>query len=137
MSRQIVSDLGAGRADLTEAQFSYRSCGFNGKPPFQGTAHIALWMPGADRSHPVTAESVVARLRQHGWDIDPDFHTHAMAFKRDGLNVKVYVIPPLNSDQHPVGHVMIDVLTECKDTFDHRTDRTAYTSTDITGELAR
>lgn len=134
VSRQMVSDLGG---EVTKAQFGYDSCGFNGKPPFQGHAHLALWMPGADRSREVTAESVVERLRQHGWDVDPNYHTHAMAFKRDGLKVKVWVIPPPKPAEPPIAHVAIDVYTECQDTFDHRTDRSAFTAEDIKGELTR
>lgn len=134
VSRQLVSDLGG---EVTDAQFGYDSCGVNGTPPFQGHASFGLWMPGADRTREVTAESVVTRLRQRGWDVDPNFHTHAMAFKRDGLKVKVWVIPPLRPDESRTSHLSVDVYSECRDTFDHRTDRTAFTATDIKAELAR
>jgi len=56
VSRQLVSDLGG---EVTDAQFGYDSCGVNGTPPFQGHASFGLWMPGADRTREVTAESVV------------------------------------------------------------------------------
>ena len=134
MSRQVVSDLGG---EVAAAEFGYDSCGINGTPPFQGHGHLGVWMPGADRSREVTAESVTARLREHGWAVDPDYHTHAMAFKRDGLKVKVWVIPPPNPGEPPNSHVMVDIYTECRDTFDHRTDRTAFTAVDIKGELGR
>ena len=75
------------------------------------------------------------RLRQHGWETNPGYHSHAAAFTRDGLDVTVWVIPPPEPNEPPNAHVMIDVYTECRDTFDHRTDESAFSSTDIAGEL--
>lgn len=132
VSRQIVADLGG---EVTEAKFDYQSCGINGKPPFKGHSNVQLWMPGADRSREVTADSVLDRLRQHGWETNPDYHSHAAAFTRDGLDVTVWVIPPPKPAEPPIAHVMVDVYTECRDTFDHRSDGSAFSSTDIRGDV--
>lgn len=132
VSRQITSDLDG---EVAEAKFDYQSCGINGTPPFKGHSNVQLWMPGADRSREVTTDSVLDRLRQHGWETNPDYHSHAATFKRDGLDVRVWVIPPPKGDKPPRAHVMIDVYTECRDTFDHRDDGTAFTSTDIKDDL--
>lgn len=132
VSRQVVTDLGA---EVAEAKFGYDSCNDYGKAPFRGHVSMALWMPGADRSREVTPESVLSRLRERGWRTDPDFHSHAATFKRDGVDVQVWVIPaPLPNDP-PVAHVLVDVLGECRDNFDHRSDGTATKSTDVKGEL--
>ncbi|BBX30385.1 hypothetical protein GCM10009632_56620 [Mycolicibacterium alvei] len=132
VSRQITSDLGG---EVAEAKFGYQSCGINGTPPFQGHANLGLWMPGADRSREVTADSVLDRLRRHGWKTNPDYHSHAAAFTRDGLDVMVWVIPPPEPGEPPIAHVAIDVYTECRDTFDHRDDGTAFSSTDIRDDV--
>jgi hypothetical protein len=132
VSRQITADLGG---EVAEAKFGYQPCGMNGSPPFKGHSNVQLWMPGADRSREVTADSVLDRLRQHGWETNPDYHSHAATFTRDGLDVTVWVIPPPKPDKPPRAHVAIDVYTECRDTFDHRTDGTAFSSTDIKGDL--
>lgn len=131
--RQIVNDLGN---EVAEAKFGYEPCGMNGKPPFKGHAHIGLWMPGADRAREVSSESVTHRLQQHGWETNPDYHTHAQAFTRNGQDITVWVIPPPKPGKSPNSHVMIDVYGPCRDTFDHRSDGTAFSSTDIRDELA-
>jgi hypothetical protein len=132
VSRLVVSDLGA---DVAEAKFGYDSCNDYGKPPFQGHSRLMLWMPGADRSRVVSPDSVLDRLRQHGWQIDPDFHSHAITFKRNGVDVSVWVIPPPDHSEPPGAHVMIDVLGECRDNFDHRSNDTNSLSEDIKGEI--
>lgn len=131
-SRQVVSDLGG---EVVDAKFGYDSCNDQGEAPFRGNSRLKLWMPGADRSREVPPDSVLDRLRQHGWQTDPEFHSHATTFKRDGVDVSVWVIPPPKPDEPPIAHVIIEVLGECRDTFDHRSDRTDRLSTDIRGEL--
>lgn len=132
VSRQVIADLGA---EIAEAKFGYSSCNDYGTPPFRANSRLKLWMPGADRTREVSPESVLGRLRQRGWQTDPDFHSHAPTFKRDDVDVSVTVIPPPQPGQPPTAHVMIEVLGECRDTFDHRDDKTDRLSTDITGEL--
>ena len=132
VSRQIVSDLGG---EIVEAKLLYDSCGINGKPPFKGHGKLYLWMPGADRTREVTAESVTQRLHQHGWATNPDFHSHALAFERDGHDVTVQVIPQPKSGKKPFAHVLVDVYGECRDTFDHRTDGSAFSSIDISSDV--
>ncbi|MGH3639569.1 MAG: hypothetical protein ACRDUX_11130 [Mycobacterium sp.] len=132
VSRQVASDLGG---DVADAKFGYQSCNDQGEAPFRGHSRLMLWMPGADRSREVTSDSVLDRLRQHGWQTDSDFHSHATTFKRNGVDVSVWVIPPPKPDKPPRAHVIIDVYGECRDTFDHRTDGTNSLSADIKGEL--
>lgn len=132
VSRQVIADLGA---DVADASFGYDSCNDYGKAPFRGQTSLGLWMPGADRSREVSPESVIDRLRQHGWRTDPNFHSHAVTFKRDKTDVQVWVIPPPLPNEPPVAHVSVNVLGECRDTFDHRSDGTNSLSTDIKGEL--
>lgn len=130
--RQEITDLGA---DVATAKFGYDSCNEYGKTPFRGHSQLALRMPGAVRSREVTPDSVLYRLRQRGWQVDPDFHSHASTFKRNGVDASVWVIPPPLPNESPKAHVIIDVLGECRDNFDHRTDGSNSLSTDIKGEL--
>ena len=132
VSRQVVSDLGG---EVAQATFGYKTCNDQGDPPFRGHGYLLMWIPGADRSREVSSDTVLDRLRQHGWQTDPDFHSHGITFKRNGVDVNVWVIPPPKPNEPPVGHVMIDVLGECRDTFDHRTDQTNSLFADIKGEL--
>ncbi|MCU1697640.1 MAG: hypothetical protein JWR34_3703 [Mycobacterium sp.] len=132
VSKQVVSDLGGEVADAT---FGYSSCNDQGEAPFQAHANLGLWIPGADRSREVSPNVVLDRLRQHGWQTDPDFHSHGTTFKRDGQDVVVWVIPPPKPNDPPIAHVSIDVLGECRDTFDHRSDQTNSLFENIRGEL--
>jgi hypothetical protein len=132
VSRQVVSDLGG---QVVEAKFGYDSCNDQGEAPFRGHSYLLLWMPGADRSREVTPDVVLDRLRQHGWQTDPDFQAHGTTFKRDGVDANVWVIPPPKPNEPPIGHVSVELLGECRDTFDHRSDRTNRLSEDIRGEL--
>ena len=132
VSRQVVSDLGG---EVAEATFGYKSCNDQGEAPFQGHGYLLLWMPGADRSREVSPDSVMERLRQHGWQTNPDFKSHGTAFTRDGVDVNVWVIPPPKPDDPPIAHLSVDVLGECRDTFDHRTDHTDRLSEDVRGDV--
>ena len=132
VSRQVVSDLGG---EVAEATFGYKTCNDQGDPPFRGHAYLLMWIPGADRSREVSPDSVADRFRAKGWQTDPDFHSHGITFKRNGVDVNVWVIPPPKPNEPPVGHVMIDVLGECRDTFDHRTDQTNSLFADIKSEV--
>jgi hypothetical protein len=132
-SRQVVTDLGA---DVAKAKFGYDSCNDQGDAPFRGHGNLLLWMPGADRSREVSSDTVLNLLRQRGWQTDPDFASHGTTFKRDGVDVSVWVIPPPKPDTPPVGHVIVDVFGECRDAFDHRTDHTDRLSEDIRGDVA-
>jgi hypothetical protein len=132
VSRQVVSDLGG---EVAEATFGYKTCTDQGDPPFRGHGYLLMWMPGADRSREVSPDTVTDRMRQHGWQTDPDFKSHGITFKRNGVDVNVWVIPPPKPNEPPVGHVMIDVLGECRDTFDHRTDQTNSLYADVKGDV--
>jgi hypothetical protein len=132
VSRQVVSDLGG---EVVSAKFGYDSCNDQGDPPFKAHSRLLLWMPGADRSREVSPDTVLDRLRQHGWQTDPDFHSHGTTFKRNGVDVDVWVIPPPKPNDPPIAHVIVDALGECRDTFDHRTDKTDRLSADIKGDV--
>lgn len=132
VSRQVVADLGA---DVADAKFGYQSCNDQGEAPFRAHSYLLLWMPEADRSREVSPDSVLERLRQRGWQTDPDFTSHSTTFKRDGQDVSVSVIPPPRPNQPPKAHVIAEVFGECRDTFDHRSDKTDRLSQDIRGEL--
>ncbi len=132
VSRQVVSDLGG---ELAEAKFGYDSCNDQGDPPFRAHSRLLLWMPGADRAREVSPDAVLDRLRQHGWQTDPDFKSHGITFKRNGVDVDVWVIPPPKPNDPPIAHVIVDAFGECRDTFDHRTDKTDRLSTDIKTDL--
>ncbi|WP_149482879.1 hypothetical protein [Mycolicibacterium sp. P1-18] len=127
-SRQVVADLGA---EVATAKFGYDSCNDRGDAPFRGHGNLLLWMPGADRTREVPADTVLDLLRQRGWQTDPHFTSHGTTFQRGGVDVSVWVIPPPKPDSPPVGHVIVDVFGECRDAFDHRTDHTDRLSEDI------
>jgi hypothetical protein len=132
VSRQVAADLGG---EVAKAKFGYESCNDQGDAPFRGHSNLLLWMPGADRTREVPPDTVLNLLRQRGWQADPDFHSHGTAFKRDGTEVNVWVIPPPKPNDPPIAHVIVDVFGECRDTFDHRSDHTDRLSTDIEQEL--
>ena len=132
VSRQVVADLGGEVADAT---FGYKSCNDQGEAPFRAHSSTGLWIPGADRSREVAPDSVLDRLRQRGWQIDLDFKSHSATFKRDGQDVSVWVIPPPKPGEWPNAHVSVDVLGECRDMFDHRSDKTNRLFQDIQEEL--
>src|SRR3954470_13219349 len=58
-SRQVVADLGA---EVATAKFGYDSCNDRGDAPFRGHGNLLLWMPGADRTREVPADTVLDLL---------------------------------------------------------------------------
>jgi hypothetical protein len=128
LARQVVSDLGG---DLVTATFFYDSCNEFGSTPFQGHVKLFEWLPDADRSQPVDRAQVLDKLGRRGWESRTEFDPHAAVLKRNGLDVTVYAEPP---PVDGVGHVQLDVLGQCRDTFDHRKDR-SDSGEDVGSEL--
>lgn len=128
--KELVQDLGL-RGNLVETIFTYESCTDNNKGPFRGKLVLVFWMPGADRTTPVDAETVTAALQQHGWQGDPDFHSHSTAaLEKNNVKANVDVVttaPP------PVAHASIDLYGQCRDTYDHSKD--PFDRGDVTAEL--
>ncbi len=119
-ARDIVAIL---HADVAEATFSYESCNDQGDPPFRGVVDLSLWMPGIAHDQPADPKTVLQPLTAHGWSTDSDFVSHSPTFRKDKINV-IVTIPP----QPPAGitlgdHVGVNIDGQCRDTFDHRKDR--------------
>lgn len=118
VGKGLVRDLGL-QGNLVETRFTYESCTDDNKGPFRGKLALVFWMPGADRSHPVDPATLISALQQHGWQSDPDFHSHATTTLRksdvDAVVDLMYVVP-LDS------HARVTLYGECRDTFDHSKD---------------
>lgn len=127
--KELVRDLGL-RGNLVETVFSYESCTDNNKGPFRGKLLMQFWMPGADRTHAVDPAGVYTLLQQHGWQSDPDFHSHSVAMKKDDVvaNVILYSAEP-----PPVAHGRVELRGQCRDTYDHSKD--PFDRGDVTAEL--
>ncbi len=127
---ELVRELGL-RGNLVETTFSYQSCSDNNKGPFRGQLVLVFWMPGAARSAPVESAPLVAALQQHGWQGDPGFHSHSTAtLTKDNVKAVVSVAP---ANPPPFGHASIDLLGQCRDTYDHSKD--PFDRGDVTAEL--
>ncbi|WP_396908233.1 hypothetical protein [Mycolicibacterium sp.] len=127
--KELVRDLGL-RGNLTDTTFTYESCTDNNKGPFRGKLVMVFWMPGADRSTPVAAETVIAALQQHGWQGDTGFHSHSTAtLKKSDVDavVELMYVRPLGA------HVRATLYGQCRDTFDHSKD--PFDRGDVTTEL--
>ncbi|MBS9534208.1 hypothetical protein KIH27_11480 [Mycobacterium sp. M1] len=124
----LVRDLGL-QGSLTRTTFTYESCTDNNKGPFRGKLVLVFWMPGADRSSPVAPTTVISALQQHGWQGDPDFHSHTTALRKNDVDAEVdfmYVVPLR-------AHARITLYGQCRDTYDHAKD--PFDRGDVTAEL--
>ncbi|WP_081289340.1 hypothetical protein [Mycolicibacterium fortuitum] len=128
--KELVRDLGL-RGNLVRTTFTYESCTDDNKGPFRGKLVMIFWMPGATRSAPVDPATLIAALQQHGWQGDPDSHSHSSAtLTKNDVDAYVHVVeayPP------PVGHASIDLYGQCRDTYDHSKD--PFDRGDVTAEL--
>lgn len=127
----LVQDLGL-RGNLRRTTFTYESCTDDNKGPFRGKLVLVFWMPGADRTAPLDAETIIAVLQQHGWQGDSDFHSHSTAAltKNDvEAEVELMYVVPLDS------HARVTLYGQCLDTYDHSKD--PFDRGDVTAELER
>lgn len=129
VGKGLVRDLGL-RGNLVRTRFTYESCTDNNMGPFRGKLALDFWMPGADRSHPVDPATVITALQQHGWQGDPDFHSHGITLTKNDVDAVVNVVA---ADPPPVVHVGIDLYGQCRDTYDHSKD--PFDPGDVTAEL--
>ncbi|OBA95224.1 hypothetical protein A5668_08400 [Mycolicibacterium fortuitum] len=127
--KELVRDLGL-RGNLIETTFTYESCTDDNKGPFRGKLSMVFWMPGADRSTSLAPTTLITPLQQHGWQGDPDFHSHSTAtLQKNDVKAEVdfmYVVP-LDS------HARITLYGQCRDTYDHSKD--PFDRGDVTAEL--
>jgi hypothetical protein len=119
-ARDITTIL---HADVTEARFRYESCNDQGDPPFKGVVRMSFWMPGHPHSQPVDPQDVIKPLVAQGWSTDSDFVSHSPTLRKNNINIILTVIPAPRPGKQLVSHVAVEVDGECRDTFDHRTDR--------------
>lgn len=137
-ARAQVMDIGKGlvrdlrlQGNLVETTFTYESCTDNNKGPFRGKLAMVFWMPGADRTAPVDPATIITALQQHGWQGDPDFHSHSTAtLTKNDVDADVDVV---KANPPPVGHASIDLYGQCRDTYDHSKD--PFDRGDVTAEL--
>jgi hypothetical protein len=119
-ARDIVTIL---HAEIAEATFSYESCNDQGDPPFRGAVTLRLWMPGTPHDQAVDPKTVIQSLTSHGWSTNSDFHSHSPAVRKNNIDTIVTVIHQPPPGQKIGAHVVAQVDGECRDTVDHRTDR--------------
>lgn len=130
VGKGLVRDLGL-QGHLARTTFTYESCTDNNKGPFKGKLVLVFWVPGADRSSPADPEAVIAALQQHGWQGNPDFHSHSTTtLKKNDVDADINVV---DADPPPVGHVVIELYGQCRDTYDHSKD--PFDRGDVTAEL--
>ncbi|MFV8233392.1 hypothetical protein [Mycolicibacterium fortuitum] len=127
--KELVRDLGL-RGNLTRTTFSYESCTDDNKGPFRGKLVMVFWMPGAARTAPVDPATLIAPLQQHGWQGDPDFHSHSTAtLQKNDVEAVVELMYVL-----PLGaHARVTLYGQCRDTYDHSKD--PFDRGDVTAEL--
>ncbi|EUA07952.1 putative lppJ [Mycobacterium kansasii 732] len=130
-ARDLVNSL---HADVTEATFSYESCNDQGEPPFRGVVDLSFWMPGVSRNGPADPKTVISALVADGWSTDSDFKSHSPTLRKKGVNAIVTVVPPALHGEGFNSHVGVKLDGECRDTFDHRTDRSIL-PVDISREI--
>ncbi|MEX3651235.1 hypothetical protein [Mycolicibacterium fortuitum] len=118
------------RGNLTRTTFTYESCTDDNKGPFRGKLVMVFWMPGAARSAPVDPATLIAPLQQHGWQGDPDFHSHSTAtLQKNDVEAVVELMYVL-----PLGaHARVTLYGQCRDTYDHSKD--PFDRGDVTAEL--
>lgn len=119
-ARDIATIL---HAEVAEAKFSYESCNDQGDPPFRGTVNLLLWMPGIPHNQPADPKTVIQSLTAHGWSANSNFVSHSPALRKDDINTIVTVAHPPPPGETLGAHVIAQVDGECRDTFDHRTNR--------------
>lgn len=130
-ARDIVTIL---HADVAEATFSYESCNDQGDPPFRGKVRLLLWMPGVPHDQAADPTTVLHALTSHGWSTDSDFVSHSPTLRKDDINT-IVTVAHLPRPGHSLGaHVIAEVDGACRDTFDHRTDRSIL-PIDIHGDV--
>ena len=132
-ARDIVRDL---HAEVTEALFRYESCNDQGEPPFRGVVMMSFWMPGVAHDQPADPQRVIGEMTAHGWSTDSDFISHSPTLRKGDVNAIVTVVPPARPGQTFHSHVGVDLNGQCRDTVDHRKDRTIL-SVDVSGEITR
>jgi hypothetical protein len=119
-ARDIVTIL---HAEVAEANFSYESCNDQGDPPFRGTVSLRLWMPGIPHNETADPKTVIGSLTAHGWNTNSSFVSHSPALVKNNVNTIITVTQPPPPGKTLGAHVVAQVDGECRDTFDHRTDR--------------
>ena len=122
-ARDIATILHADMADIAEAKFSYESCNDQGDPPFRGKVDLLLWMPGVPHNQPADTKAVIGTLTAHGWSTDSDFVSHSPTLRKDMINTIVTVAHPRHPGDTLGAHFLAQVYGECRDTADHRVDR--------------
>jgi hypothetical protein len=130
-ARDIATIL---HAEIAEASFSYESCNDQGDPPFRGTVTLRLWMPGVPHNQPVDPKAVIQSLTAHGWSDNPAFVSHSPALRKNNIDTTVTVTHPPPPGETLGAHVVAQVDGECRDTFDHRTDRSIL-PVDVSNEV--
>jgi hypothetical protein len=118
-ARDITTIL---HADVNEAHFSYESCNDQGDPPFRGEVQLLLWMPGAPHDQVVDPQQVLKPLEAHGWSTNSAFISHSPALRKNNVNAMITVTHQPAPGTKLGAHVVAEVLGECRDIFDHRTD---------------
>ena len=119
-SRDIVKAL---HGEVAEAQFHYESCNDQGAQPFRGVVELSFWMPGVPRNEPADPQTVIKALIAEGWSTAADLISHSPTLRKNGINVILMVAPHPPVGIEPVEHVGVKVDGQCRDTFDHRSDR--------------
>jgi hypothetical protein len=119
-ARDITTIL---HAEIAEATFSYESCNDQGDPPFRGTVSLRLWMPGIAHNQAADSKTVIQSLTAHGWSANPDAVSHSPVLRKNNIDTTITVTHPPPPGETLGAHVVAQVDGECRDTFDHRTDR--------------
>ncbi len=84
---------------------------------------MSFWMPGQPHDQPVDPQQVIKSLVAQGWSTDSDFKSHSPTLRKDQVNIIVTAVPTPRPGKHLVSHVAVEVDGECRDAFDHRSDR--------------
>lgn len=130
-ARDITAIL---HAEVAEAKFRYESCNDQGEAPFRGVVQLILWLRGTPHNQTVDPDQVLRPLIANGWSTDSEFVSHSPTLQRGPINIIVDVTPTPPAGKTIGGHVGIGVNGQCRDTFDHRTDR-SIVSVDVRDQI--
>ena len=106
-AREIVTTLSL---KGVTAYFSHDSCNDQGEAPFRGRVRIAYDHAPTLEASKAEVHQMVATLKQHGWDVPGDFHTHGSAVSRHGTTAVFDFYSPVQESGPS-----IFIYGECRD----------------------
>lgn len=109
------------RLQTSSAGYMLMSCTNQNDPPYQGAIYLTFSLPAATEPDSYFG-AIAATLADHGWTegLPPNNHAFANTLTSNDVTVIIY-----RQDDDP-GRGVLRAHGECRNTKDHRADRTAW-----------